>query len=255
MKPSWNRVAQCVIALVGAFALKLHYSTASADQLRWILAPTTALVELVSGASFEFESHAGYISMERRFLIASSCSGVNFLIAAFLTLSLMRLLGDRSKKVSWAFIPAAAVIAYLVTLAANAVRITIALSLRQSSSESAWPSEWMDAGRLHRLEGIFIYFGFLLLLFAVSEKMSAEKASKPLRRYLFPLLVYYAVMLGVPLFNGAYKQGTDFWRHGLFVFLIPLLLTCGSLAFRTVFKLAALPQRRGNASTGMRAAV
>jgi len=82
---NWTRIAQCVVALAGALALKLHYSTASADQLRWILAPTAALVELVSGASFEFESRAGYISRERGFLIANSCAGVNFLIAAFLT--------------------------------------------------------------------------------------------------------------------------------------------------------------------------
>src|SRR5215510_15997249 len=83
-----TRITQCVVALASAFALKLHYSTASANQLRWILAPTTALVELVSGATFEFESYAGYISRERGFLIANSCAGVNFLIAAFLMLSI-----------------------------------------------------------------------------------------------------------------------------------------------------------------------
>jgi exosortase K len=224
-----NRIAYCVIALVGAFALKLHYSMASADQLRWILAPTAALVELVSGVSFEFESHAGYISRERRFLIASSCAGVNFLIAAFLMLSLMSLLGEGSKKAGWARIPAAAVIAYLATLVANAARIAIALLLRQSPSE-AGINTWMSAGQLHRFEGVFIYFGFLLLLFTVSEKMTAEKNSFSLRRLLLPLFVYYGMMIGVPLLNGAHRQGADFWRHALFVLLIPLLLTLASLA-------------------------
>src|SRR5215470_13854054 len=95
-KYTWTWITQCLLVLAGAFALKLHYSTASADQLRWILAPTTALVELVSGASFEFESHAGYISRERGFLIANSCSGVNFLITAFLMLSMRKLLRDRT---------------------------------------------------------------------------------------------------------------------------------------------------------------
>src|SRR5262245_5351083 len=132
---TWTRIAQCVVALVGAFALKLHYSAASADQLRWILAPTTALVELVSGASFEFESRAGYISRERGFLIANSCAGVNFLIAAFLTLSMKKLLGDRSKEVSWGFLPTAAMIAYLATLVANTARITIALRSEEHTSE------------------------------------------------------------------------------------------------------------------------
>jgi exosortase K len=213
--------------LVGAFALKLHYSTASADQLRWILAPTTALVELVSGSSFEFESHAGYISRERGFLIANSCAGVNFLITAFLMLSMRKLLGERSKEIPWGFIPTAAVIAYLTTLVANTARITIALLLRQSPPETGW----LNPDQLHRFEGVFIYFGFLLLLFVVSEKLSAEKATNPIRGSFFPLLVYYAMMLGIPLVNGAHRQGTEFWRHSIFVLLIPLLLTCGSLAF------------------------
>jgi exosortase K len=229
---NWTRIAQCVVALAGALALKLHYSTASADQLRWILAPTAALVEMVSGASFEFESRAGYISRERGFLIANSCAGVNFLIAAFLTLSMRKLIGDRSKAVAWGFLPIAAMIAYLTTLVANTTRITIALLLRQSPSEL----DWLNPDQLHRFEGVFIYFGFLLLLFVVSEKMSAEETSGSLQRLFLPLIVYYAIALGLPLLNGAYRLGADFWRHALFVLLIPLLLTLSSLIFRRVFQ-------------------
>ena len=228
---NWTRIAQCVVALAGALALKLHYSTASADQLRWILAPTAALVEMVSGASFEFESRAGYISRER-----------GFLIAAFLTLSMRKLLGDRSKGSAWGFLPIAAIIAYLTTLVANTTRITIALLLRQSPAEIGPVSGpvfghllgWMNPDQLHRFEGVFIYFGFLLLLFVVSEKMSAGKTSGSLRRLFLPLIVYYAIALGLPLLNGAYRQGADFWRHALFVLLIPLLLTLSSLIFRRV---------------------
>jgi exosortase K len=237
---TWNRIAQCFLVLAGAFALKLHYSTASADQLRWILAPTAALVELVSGAAFEFESHAGYISRERNFLIADSCAGVNFLIAAFLTLSMRKLLGDRSKGGAWGFIPTAALIAYFTTLVANTARITIALMLRQSSVEIGW----LNPDQLHRFEGVFIYFGFLLLLFVVGEKMSSEKTSDSPRRFLFPLLVYYAIALGIPLVTGAYRQGAEFWRHSLFVLLIPLLLTAGSLIFRGVIQVAVWDRLR-----------
>lgn len=234
MRFNWTRIAQCVVALAGVLALKLHYSTASADQLRWILAPTATLVEMVSGASFEFESRAGYISRERGFLIANSCAGVNFLIAAFLTLSMRKLIGDRSKAGAWGFLPIAAVIAYLTTLVANTTRITIALLMRQSPAEISW----LNPDQLHRFEGVFIYFGFLLLLFVASEKMSGEESSGSLRRLFLPLLVYYAIALGLPLLNGAYRQGADFWRHALFVLLIPLLLTLSSLIFRRVVQAA-----------------
>src|SRR5256714_925357 len=124
---SWKSIAQCVVVLACAFGLKQYYANASAGQLRWILAPTTACVELVSGASFEFESGAGYMSSDHSFLIASSCAGVNFLLTAFLLLSMRKLLRDPSKSIKWGFIPAAAVLAYLTTIIANTARIAIAL--------------------------------------------------------------------------------------------------------------------------------
>lgn len=218
LKFTWNQIAQCVVILVCAFALKLHYSTASADQLRWILAPTTALVELFSGVSFEFEARAGYLSRERGFLIANSCAGVNFLLTAFLMLTLGKLWRDRSKHVAWGFIPAAAAIAYLVTLVANTARICVALWLQRTSMELSW----LNPAQLHRFEGIFVYFGFLLLLFVANEKMQAAKSQ--FRQFFFPMLVYYAMALGIPLLNSAYRQGTTFWEHSLAVLLIPLLL-------------------------------
>lgn len=246
---TWNRIAQLVVVMLCALLLKLSYSTASPNQLRWILAPTTVLVELVSGTQFEFESHAGYISSDRSFLIAASCAGVNFLITSFLMLSLGKLWRDRSRNrsvkpsyiLAWRFIPYAAVCAYLATLMANTVRISTALWLRRMPLEISW----LSGNQLHRLEGIFIYFGFLLLLFVVSEKMSSDSASglpphagcrrrnrSLFRQSLFPLVIYYATTLGIPLANGAYRQGADFWEHSVFVILTPLVLILPLATFR-----------------------
>jgi exosortase K len=221
MKPkaNWYRIAQWAVVLIGALAIKFYYSRASANQLRWILAPTTSFVELVSGTSFEFESYAGYISQDHSFLIAPSCAGVNFLITAFLMLSARRLLRDQAPDHTWGFIPAAALIAYLVTLVANTVRITIALQLRRLPEV-----DWVNHDQLHRVEGIFVYSVFLLLLYVGSEKIGAGRPSGLLRRSVFPLLVYYAITLGIPLANGGYRQRAGFWEHTVFVFLIPILL-------------------------------
>lgn len=221
MKPkiNWNRGAQWVVVLLCALTLKQYYSTASANQLRWILAPTTAFVELLSGVSFEFESHAGYLSADRGFLIAPACAGINFLMTAFLMLSARKLLKDRPQSNGWGFIPVAALVAYLVTLVANTVRIAVALQLRQLPEVGGVSRE-----QLHRVEGIVVYFGFLLMLFMMSEKMSAEKGSGLLRRSFFPLLVYYATVSGIPLLNGGYRQGAGYWEHSILVLLIPLLL-------------------------------
>ena len=229
-----RRVAQTAAVLLCAVAVKLHYSTAGADGLRWILAPTAAAVSLVGGARFEFEPHAGYVNGDRSFVIAASCAGVNFLITSFLMLSLGRLWGNRSRETPWGFIPCAALAAYVATLAANTVRISAALSTRGLPSGVGW----LSPGQLHRLEGIVIYFGFLLLLFATAERVSpvggtsSGRASGIFRRSLFPLLVYYATTLGVPLLNGAYRRGADFWEHTLFVLLTPLALALPLATFR-----------------------
>jgi exosortase K len=243
---SWTSNAQLLLVLLCAGAVKLYYSTASVNQLRWILAPTTALVELVTGSRFEFESYAGYTSSDRSFVIAASCAGVNFLITAFLMLSLRKLWTARTQdgltRLRWRFVPVAGVVAYLATLVANTVRISTALRLRELPLEMSW----LSGNQLHRFEGIFIYFGFLLLLFMVSEKMnsaatstsSASSISKNafglLRQSVFPLLIYYATALGIPLVNGAYRSGTagDFWEHSVFVLLTPLLLILPLAALR-----------------------
>src|ERR1043165_6775548 len=94
-------VAQLALVRLCALGLKSYYATATPDELRWILAPTTWLVSLMSGRSFEFESFTGYMSSDRRFVIAVSCAGVNFLITAFLMLGLRWLWRERFQSVSW----------------------------------------------------------------------------------------------------------------------------------------------------------
>jgi len=233
---AWKWIAQILVVLAVVFFTKLYYSTASANQLRWILAPTTACVELVSGVPFEFESNAGYISADRTFLIATSCAGVNFLITAFLLLSLSRLLRDRPISCSWGFIATSALSAYLVTLIANSTRIAVALRFGRMPADL----DGMSPDQLHRFEGIFVYFGFLILLFVVSERANRQRSTGLLRPFVFPLVVYYATMLGLPLANGAYRR-QGFLEHALCVFVIPLALSLPLAAFSFLRRWRSLP--------------
>jgi hypothetical protein len=261
-KTTLVRSAQLAIVLLCALALKFYYSSASPDQLRWILAPTTFLVQLISGRSFAFESHAGYLSSDRTFLIAASCAGVNFLITSFLMLSLRKLWVARSRGpapdrmdnppdrptklgwrfIPWRFIPTSLAFAYLATLVTNAVRISIALQLQRMPVQIGG----LTANQIHRFEGIIVYFGFLLLLFVVSDKLDHKTPSRSeisvgrpslFRRSLFPLGIYYATTLGIPLANSIYHEGIaapDFWEHSLFVLLTPLLVIVPFAAFRAL---------------------
>ena len=216
-----NLIWSAQLALVGlcALALKFYYSTATANDLRWILAPTTTLVEFLSGKRFEFESYAGYMSSDHSFVIAVPCAGVNFLITAFLMLALRRLWRERFHALSWRFIPFAAVLAYATTLIANTTRIWLALELRARAVAIGA----LTNNQLHRLEGIVVYFGFLLLLFLLIEHFESTRPVRLARVLAFPLLVYYATTLGLPLLNGAFERGTAFREHAIFVLLLPLL--------------------------------
>jgi hypothetical protein len=110
-----------------------------------------------------------------------------------------------------------AALAYVATLIANTTRICIALEIQRRSLEV----NGLSGNQLHRLEGIVVYFGFLLLLFMLSERM---EAAKPRTALLFPLAIYYATTLGIPLLNGSYRQGMPFWEHFIFVLIFPLVL-------------------------------
>jgi exosortase K len=224
-----SNAARLIVVLLGALALKWYYATASVNALRWILAPTTWVVEFINGTDFEFESYTGYMSSDRTFVIAASCAGVNFLITSFLMLSLRKLWRDRARHIPWRFFAIVAGAAYVSTIIANTVRISSALLLRRMPVEIG-----LSANQLHRFEGIFIYFGFLLLLFLVSEKVSQRGSGEAvdihslsgrcLRQAFFPLAIYYATTLAMPLANGAYRQGSDFVEHALFVLVTPLLM-------------------------------
>lgn len=234
-----SRYTKLFAVLFCAFLLKLHYSTASPNQLRWILAPTKTLVQFVSGSTFTFESYAGYLSRDRTFLIAGACAGVNFLITAFLMLTLSRMWRSRSEKLSWTFIPFAALNAYVATLMANTIRISVALQLQNGKLSFGG----FTHDQLHRMEGICVYFGFLMLLYVATEGMSAKTFASRLRLCGFPLSIYYATTLLFPLLNGAYQQGSDFWEHSLFVLLIPLFLLIPSLLVVPFLRTCAFPQK------------
>lgn len=234
----FTHLAQLAVVLLCAVTLKQYYSSANVNELRWILAPTTVVVEVITGEWFVFESFAGYMSSDRSFLIASSCSGVNFLLSAFLLLALSKLWRGRDQKIGWSFIPIAGLFAYLATIIANTARIATALHLRDLDSELIW----LNPDQLHRFEGIVIYFGCLMLLFFASQRMGANSPVRDrsikglLRRSVFPLVTYYSITLGVPVITNVYRGTTftSFWEHSLFVLLTPIAILFPFIAFRAV---------------------
>lgn len=191
-----------------AFGMKYHYSRADSEQLGWILAPTVGMVELLSGVHFERESGEGYINYEHYLIIAPSCAGVNFLIAAFCMagFSFLHLFNSYDKRLFWIFFSLFA--SYSLTIFVNAVRILSDIYLYQAD----FMPNWLSPKQAHRIEGIAVYFFFLSLYYLLLQKSfeTVQKIRTQCERRLVnifpPLFWYLCIALLVPLIHQAYRQ-------------------------------------------------
>lgn len=159
----------CVIAsaVLIAWGLKRHYAAARADELWWILTPVARLAGGMTRTNFVLQAGEGYFSRDRLFLIEKSCAGINFMIAAFgmLTLALLHRVGSRFSAAR--VLTVSLVASYSAAVLVNAVRIAIAMSLgAHPAALSAF-----SAAAVHRVEGIVVYFGGLVLLYEVVRRL------------------------------------------------------------------------------------
>jgi len=216
-KDQAKKIAIFAAAVAMAAAIKYHYSIASVNGLRWILAPTATIVDLLSSHSFRFESYAGYLSEDRSYLIAASCSGVNFLIIAFVMLAVTGLMAGYTK---WRLVSLSLAASYIATIVANTVRITTDLATRDLAANIYG----LSPGEIHRVEGIVIYFGFLVVLFLFADmKFRGCSFYDVLPRLPLPLAIYYLTAFAVPLIRGAWSD-TEFWSHSIFVLIVPFVM-------------------------------
>ncbi len=231
---SWpERYGLTVVALGVAGLLKLHYSRASAEELRWVLAPTTALTSLVTQAEFVFRDGQGYLSHGLSILISPACAGVNFLIVTFLSL----VFGFERHFQGWRargrWLVASAAGAYFVTLLVNTLRITLSVALAHLAARAFG----LTFQSVHRLLGIVVYLaGLGVLCLTVQRSLQSLQARKaghtaarglPGKRRVLLLLAlgcYVGMTLVVPLLRGAYRT-QQYWSHAA-----PVSVLVGGLA-------------------------
>jgi exosortase K len=225
---SW-RVAAIVVALAVVVVGKQFYRDASPADLRWILAPTAQLVSWVSGHDFAYEAGQGWINIDIMFVIAPACAGVNFALAALLALVLGSLANMTDWRSTLSRLARAAVLAYTATLVVNTVRIAIAVHMHRAD--------------LHRVEGILVYLGGLIGLYALARALDVSGPSgRKLRAFHWfgvPLCAYLLITLVMPLANGA-AQRDDFVRHATAVLAVCFVV----VAIASFFELVRWNQRR-----------
>ena len=194
------RLASFALVAVVIVVGKEYYRDATAADLRWILAPTAHLVSLFTGGHFTYEAGAGYADNALKFVIAPPCAGLNFAMAAFAAVMLAANIHDWrafGKRVALAI-----GLAYVATIVVNTIRISIAVAMHRGTLDVGIA----DRAQAHRLEGIVIYLGGLLLLYVLSKG----------KHIAVPIAAYLVITLGLPLANGAAGRG-DFVMHAVWV--------------------------------------
>jgi exosortase K len=236
----WPRIGMLTVITIGLWALKRHYATAGVGELAWILRPVASLSALWSGATFEWEPGAGYLSRDRLFLIAKPCAGVNFMLAA---VGMVGFLLSR-RALSWrsaAMLIAQSVVAgYAAAVLANTLRIVVALWLAAHPLATGW---W-TAARIHRLEGIAVYFGVLVAVHFFVQRVDTMTAT--FRRARVPLVSYYVVTVVLPLANGSGNSGRAFIEHLAFVVLAPPTLIALGFILAHIFRTAVRQRPAGD---------
>lgn len=219
------------LVLTAALLLKTFYSHADSEDLVWIIGPTAFLTETFSNLSFIHESGFGWVDVQHNVVIAPVCAGVNFLIISFCMSSFQLMWRGASLKKIIASIIIAGLGAYVLTVTANTLRITLSVALFKPNIYS----EWLTPDMLHRVSGTVVYYLFLcfyssLISCSFRNKKSARQeldSSLSTRFVLFaPLFWYLLFSLGVPFANNAFQANPDlFITHALSVCVVTTFLT------------------------------
>jgi exosortase K len=154
-------------AVLIAFAMKRHYAGARANDLGWILSPTAQLAGAMAHTTFTWQPQEGYFSRDRLFMIEKSCAGINFMVAAFGMLMLALLHRVGSGRSAARVLGVSLLASYSAAVLTNAARIAIAMWL------AAHPValSTFSAADVHRFEGITVYFGGLVLLYELVQRL------------------------------------------------------------------------------------
>ena len=238
-------LAILLLVALAMWGMKRYYADASVDELQWILGPTATLVTALTGVPFEWEPGQGYLSRERLFVIAKACAGINFMIAAFGMVAVVRGRRVRSCRAAAGVLLMCVLTSYSAAVCVNAARIAVAIWLAAHPAGFAG----MTASQVHRVEGIACYFAGLVLLYQLVQYV--PPSHRPIRACfggqapsvpeLVPLIWYLVITVAVPLANGAASGGRVFVEHTLFVVAVPLVLVAVAAAGRELVRAVRRP--------------
>lgn len=158
MRTSNNSLKKLLLISGIVVGLKMLFSVASIDQLKWFISAIVYLVEFLTGITFEWISGKGFVSNANT-IIEKSCSGGNFFIIC-LALILFHQWNLTKLSVSLIGLIKYTLLSYLITIICNTMRIASALKLLGFE----WATNYIPKENLHLLLGSVLYVLTLLFI-------------------------------------------------------------------------------------------
>ena len=224
-----SKILMIILSLAIAWGLKHHYSHSRADDLGWMLGPTSYLVQTVSGMSFEKVENTGYLNHESGIIIAPSCSGINFMIIVFCLSIYVGLKKSEGvyTSLSWIFLSIST--SYSCTVIVNTFRILLSIY----SIETGVLQSWISWETVHLLEGVLVYFVFLLIFYLLLDRFAGAGPDKCQKSYLkqvkeglVPMIFYFSITLFLPIINhGGFPPNNGFAYYAAIIMTVcPVVL-------------------------------
>jgi len=159
-------------AALGLFGvLKFGYTLADSGDLTFLSKPTSKFVGLLTGSPSVYVAESGYFHEKLNIVIEKSCSGYSFWLLSFLVFTYLGLkyFGRHLHKIL--VFPSALVVAYLLTIFANASRIFASVIVRNQTLNLFPDKQYL----IHEIVGIITYLPFLILAYYLIEKFLKSK--------------------------------------------------------------------------------
>lgn len=214
-----------ILTISIVFILRYFSKTTDSDVINWMLAPTVRWVSILSGVSFEYLPHQGYAIHSYYFLVAPSCSGIRFMMIAFLMLTVSSLHRFEKKRNGYLWFGFSIVFSYIATILVNGIRIIASIHLPILLKRAGLLNGWLTQDRLHTLIGTAVYFSSLCIIYLLTAKT-------PSRRMLVPAFWYLLTVLVLPFCKRILSNNWEgFGQYALLVcgscFVIAAVLQLG----------------------------
>lgn len=205
----------CIVLLV--YGTKHWYSSASLNELQWILLPLVRLLEQVLPGNFVQQEDGTWLHPEWQILLVKSCSGINFFMMSLMSQAMgfaqRHEVSNRPvlQRLLFPMVYALGV-AWLLTLFANTLRIMLAMTCIRHPDFLGWTG--LNGESQHRLAGLLVYFPVLVTQMACMQNRLTTA-------YWQAASIFLCMLVVIPLLTGnALAHPQQFIRHCLWLLLV-----------------------------------